>query len=393
MSESIKDKVAIIGAGCTRFGELWDQSVSDLMVDATHEALEDAGIEAKDIDAAWLGHWTETSGCTGLSLSGTLGLQYKPVTRIENACATGSDCLRNAAYAVACGVCDVALVVGAEKLKDMGIAGLPNQVPMGTPNLVTAISAPGLFAMMATSYFHRYGLSPQDGKRMMAHIPVKSHHNGAMNPKAHFRREITLDQVLNSPIVAWPLGIFDCCGVSDGAAAAILVRASEAKTYRPDPVYIKALQICANPADGARRNDCDFTHIEATYRAGLAAYAEAGVENPRNEISMAEVHDCFSINEAIVMEDLQFSPRGGVKNDLEAGFFNLDGQLPVQTSGGLKCFGHPVAATGLRMLYEQYKQLQGRAGPRQVRDPKMGVTQNMGGHPADNVVSCVIVGL
>ena len=393
MAESIKDKVAIIGAGCTRFGELWDQSVSDLMVDATHEALEDAGIEAKDIDAAWVGHWTETSGCTGLSLSGTLGLQYKPVTRLENACATGSDCLRNAAYAVACGVCDIALVVGAEKLKDMGIAGLPNQVPMGTPNLVTAISAPGLFAMMATSYFHRYGLSPQEGKRMMAHIPVKSHHNGAMNPKAHFRREITLEQVLNSPIVAWPLGIFDCCGVSDGAAAAILVRASEARTYRPDPVYIKALQICANPADGARRNDCDFTHIESTYRAGLAAYAEAGVTDPRNEISMAEVHDCFSINEAIVMEDLQFSPRGGVRNDLEAGFFNLDGQLPVQASGGLKCFGHPVAATGLRMLYEVYKQMQGKAGPRQIRDPKMGVTQNMGGHPADNVVSCVIVGL
>ena len=392
MAESIKDKVAIVGVGCTNFGEHWDKSVSDLMVDATYEALEDAGIESKDIDAAWVGHWTETSGCTGMSLAGTLGLQYKPVSRLENACATGSDCLRNASYAVACGVCDVALVVGAEKLKDMGISGLPNQVPLGTPNLITAISAPGLFAMMATSYFHRYGLSPQEGKRMMAHIPVKSHRHGVKNPKAHFKKEVTLEQVLNSPIIAWPFGILDCCGVSDGAAAAIIVRASEAKKFRQDPVYIKALQVCANPADGYRNETCDFTHIEATYRAGLAAFAEAGIKNPREEISMAEVHDCFSINEAIVMEDLQFSSRGNVKEDLEGGFFNIDGSLPVQPSGGLKCFGHPVAATGLRMLYEMCKQLQGKSGERQVKDPKLGLTQNMGGHPADNVVSCVIVG-
>ena len=139
MAESIKDKVAVIGVGCTPFGEQWDKSVSDLIVDATQEALEDAGIELKDIDAAWVGHWCETSGMTGLGLSGTLGLQYKPVTRIENACATGSDCLRNAAYSVACRVNDIVLVVGAEKLKDMGIAGVPNQVPLGTPNLVTGL--------------------------------------------------------------------------------------------------------------------------------------------------------------------------------------------------------------------------------------------------------------
>jgi len=228
---------------------------------------------------------------------------------------------------------------------------------------------------------------------MMAHIPVKSHHNGAMNPKAHFQREVTLEQVLNAPMIAWPLGILDCCGTSDGAAAAIVVRASEAKKFNPNPVYIKALQICTNPADGSRRDDYDFAHVEATYRAGIAAYAEAGVKDPRNEISMAEVHDCFSITEATIMEDLQFSPRGKVKDDEEAGFFRLDGQLPVQPSGGLKCFGHPVAASGLRMIYELCKQLQGKAGPRQVKDPKLGLTQNMGGHPADNVVSCVIVGL
>jgi len=393
MAEGIKDKVAIIGMGCTKFGELWDKGVEDLMLEATYEALGDAGIELKDIDAAWVGNWLETSGVSGISLAGALRLQFKPVTRVENLCATGSETIRAASYAVACGVCDIALAVGIEKLKDMGIAGLPSRAPIGTPNLITDISGPGMFAMLGTRYFHRYGLSPQEGKRMLGLISVKSHHNGAMNPKAHLQREITLEQVLNAPIIAWPLGLFDCCGVSDGGAAAIVVRAADAKKFRPDPVYIKSLQICANPADGANRTDFDFTHIETTHRAGAAAYAEAGIKNPRKEISMAEVHDCFSIHEAIIMEDLQFSPRGKVKQDIEAGFFNLDGPLPVQSDGGLKCFGHPVGASGLRMLYEMYKQLQGKAGKRQIKNPKLGLTHNMGGHPADNVVSCVIVGL
>ena len=393
MAAGIKDKVAIIGMGCTRFGELWDMGVEDLMLGASYEAFADAGIEPKDIDAAWVGNWLETSGVSGISLAGALRLQFKPVTRVENLCATGSETIRAAAYAVACGACDVGLAVGIEKLKDMGIAGLPAAAPIGTPNLITDISGPGMFAMLATRYFHRYGLSPQEGKRMIGLISVRSHHNGSLNPKAHLRREITLEQVLNAPIIAWPLGLFDCCGVSDGGAAAIVVRAEDAKKFRPDPVYIKALQICANPADGANRNDYDFTHIETTYRAGQAAYAEAGIKNPREEISMAEVHDCFSIHEAIVMEDLQFSPRGKVREDIESGFFNLDGGLPVQADGGLKCFGHPVGASGLRMLYEMYKQLQGKADKRQIKNPKLGLTHNMGGHPADNVVSCVIVGL
>jgi acetyl-CoA C-acetyltransferase len=286
MPEGIKNKVAIIGMGCTRFGELWDKGVEDLMLGATYEALQDAGIEIRDIDAAWVGNWLETSGVSGISLAGALRLQFKPVTRVENLCATGSETIRAASYAVACGVYDIALAVGIEKLKDMGISGLPSRAPVGTPNLITDISGPGMFAMLGTRYFHRYGLSPQEGKRMLGLISVKSHHNGAMNPKAHLQREITLEQVLNAPIIAWPLGLFDCCGVSDGGAAAIVVRAADAKKFRPDPVYIKSLQICANPADGANRTDYDFTHIEATQRAGLAAYAEAGIKNPRNEISM-----------------------------------------------------------------------------------------------------------
>ncbi len=392
MAESIKDRVAIIGMGCTNFGELWDKSAGDLMVEAAYEAFEDAGIEPKDVQAAWVGTCHEFSGMAGLGLSVPLRLQYKPVTRVENLCATGSDALRNACYAVAAGIYDIALALGCEKLKDSGFSGLGGAMVGGT-NVRPSMTAPGAFAMMATKYFARYGLSAEEGKRMLAHIPVKSHHNGSLNPKAHFQREVTLEQVINAPIIAWPLGLFDCCGVSDGSAAAIVVRAEDAKHFRPDPVYVKALQICVGPGEGIARTEYDYTHVEETYRAGLAAYAEAGIKNPRQEISMAEVHDCFSITEAVIMEDLQFSPRGRVKEDLEAGTFTLEGDLPIQPDGGLKCFGHPIGASGLRMMYEMYKQLQGKAGPRQIKDPKIGLTHNMGGQPPACTVSCLIVGL
>jgi acetyl-CoA C-acetyltransferase len=390
MSQSIKDRVCIVGMGCTKFGELWDKSETDLIVDAAYDAFEDAGIEPKDVQAAWVG---TMGGMTGMSLTAPLKMQYKPVTHVENACATASDAFRNTCYAVASGVYDIAMALGFEKLKDSGFSGLGMGAGSPTSNIIPTTSAPGMFAMLATTYFARYGLSPEDGKRMLAHIPVRSHHNGTLNPKAHFQREITIEQVLRAPIIAWPLGIFDCCGVSDGAAAAIVVRAEDAKKFRSDPVYVKSLQMCVGPAEGQMSTKYDYTHVEETYRGGLAAYAEAGVKDPRKEISMAEVHDCFSITEATIMEDLQFSPRGKVKDDLEAGTFTLEGDLPVQPDGGLKCFGHPIGASGLRMLYEMYLQLQGRAGPRQIKNPTLGLTHNMGGQPAGCTVSVLIVGL
>ena len=389
MPGSIKDKVAIIGMGCTRFGELWGRGPSDLVVEAVNEACTDAGIEIKDIEAAWVG--TLFTGMGGRTISEPLKLQYIPVSRLENACGSGHDALRGATYAVAAGVYDVCLAVGVEKLKDEGTSGLPGmQNKTGTHYESTP---PGMFAMMATTYFNRYGLSPEEGKRMIAKVSVKSHHNGMLNPKAHLRREITEEQVLNAPIIAWPLGLFDCCGVSDGAAAAIVCRADLAKNFRPDPVYIKSIQICASPTSGRMLSSYDYTHIEEAYRAGIASYKEAGITNPRKEISMAEVHDCFSITEAVTMEDLQFSPRGQVKADIEGGTFNLDGELPVQTDGGLKCFGHPIGASGIRMVYEIYLQLQGRADQRQIKDPVTGLAHNMGNEPYAPVVSMCIVGL
>ncbi|MBM3132212.1 MAG: acetyl-CoA acetyltransferase [Chloroflexi bacterium] len=389
MPGSIKDKVAIIGMGCTRFGELWGKGPGDLVVEAVSDACDDARVEVKDIEAAWVG--TLFSGMGGRTISEPLKLQYIPVTRVENACGSGQEALRGAAYAVAAGVYDVCLAVGVEKLKDEGSSGLPGmQNRTGTHYESTP---PGMFAMMATTYFKRYGLSPQEGKTMLAKISVKSHHNGMLNPKAHLRREITVEQVLSAPIIAWPLGLFDCCGVSDGAAAAIVTRADMAKKFRPDPVYIKSLQISASPTSGRMVSSYDYTHVEEAFRGGMAAYREAGIKEPRKEISMAEVHDCFSITEAVTMEDLQFSPRGRVKEDIEAGTFNLDGKLPVQTDGGLKCFGHPIGASGIRMVYELYLQLQGRADKRQIRNPKLGLAHNMGNEPYAPVVSLCIVGL
>jgi acetyl-CoA C-acetyltransferase len=227
---------------------------------------------------------------------------------------------------------------------------------------------------------------------MLAKVSAKSHRNGALNPKAHLRKEITAEQVMNAPVVAWPLGLFDCCGVSDGSAAAIVCRADMVKKFRPDPVFVKSIQISVSSGEEMLYTKWDGAHVEPSYRAGVMAYKEAGIKNPREEVSMAEVHDCFSITEAVTMEDLQFSARGKVKDDIDAGRFNYDGAQPIQIDGGLKCFGHPIGASGLRMMYEMYKQLQGKADKRQLKDPKVGLTHNMGGFPSMCVVSVCIVG-
>jgi len=398
MPKGIRDQVAIIGMGCTQFGELWDKGAEDLMVDAFKEAIEDAGIEKRDIGAAWFGSCFDevNVGKSAEPLSLTLRLPFIAATRTENFCATGSEALRGAAYAVASGAYDICLALGEEKLKDTGYGGLPEfGQTMGTRNrlIFPNLTAPGAFAMLATRYFSQYGLDPEEGKRTLAKISSKSHHNGALNPKAHLRREVPVETIMKAPIIAWPLGLFDCCGVSDGAAAAIVTRADMAKNFRPDPVHIKALQISVSSGEELMYTDYDYAHIESTYRAGIMAYEEAGIKNPREEISMLELHDCFSISELTEYEDMQLSPRGRAKEDVDAGRFNLDGEQPVQPDGGLKCFGHPIGASGLRMMYEMYKQLQGKAGARQIKNTKLGVTHNMGGIPGMIVTSVTVVGL
>ncbi len=392
--ESIKDRVAIVGMGCTKFGERWEMGLEDLLVEAAYEAFEDAGIQPKDIQAAWLG--TVFSGVTAITLS-PLGLQYIPMTRVENMCATGTEAVRAASYAVAAGACDIALAIGVEKLKDSGQTGVKGPAivgdnPDGSSGIGSGFSAPASFAYLGTRYFHQYGLAPGYGKHLLAEIAVKNHYNGSLNPKAHFQNRLTVEQVLRAPIVAWPLGVYDCCGVSDGAAAAIVVRADMAKSFRADPIYIKALAITVGARQGCMRQDYDYVHIEENVIASSMAYDQAGIKDPRKELSLAEVHDCFTCHELILYEDLGFSPRGKAKEDIEAETFKLTGDLPVNTDGGLKCFGHPLGASGLRMMYEVYKQLQGKGGPRQVKNPRLGLTHNLGGNAGMGIASCVVLG-
>lgn len=390
-SKGIKDKVAIIGMGCTKFGELWDQGPDDLAITAAYEALEDAGLEPEKIDAYW--HGTCTWGMTGIPLALALKAQFKPVTRVENACGTATEAFRNACYAVASGAYDVVMAIGVEKLKDTGLSGLDIRGITGRPDgTAPDISAPAAFSFLAPAYFKKYGLDPKKGKEVLARIAWKNHKNGALNPKAQYRKEVPIEQILKSPIIAGYLGVMDCSGVADGSAAAIIVRADEAKKYRQDPIYVKGLAISVGPEAGGLYPDYDFTTLRETCIASQDAYRQAGIKNPREEISMAEVHDCFTPTELVLYEDLGFSERGKAWQDVLNGFFDLDGPLPVNPDGGLKSFGHPVGASGIRMIYEMYKQLQGKAGPRQIKNPKIGLTHNVGGLPWKNITAVSVVG-
>ena len=388
-SRGIKDRVAIIGMGCTRFGEHWDKGTDDLLIDAAYEAYESAGIAPDDIEAYWLG--TMGSGISGLTLSVPLKIGYKPVTLVENMCATGSEALRQACYAVASGAYDVAMAIGVEKLKDSGYSGLVISDPPNDGTL-SNMTAPASFSLLAPAYFKKYGLDPEKGKDVLSRIAWKNHRNGAKNPKAQFQKEVPIETIRNSPKIADPLGIMDCSGVSDGAAAAIVVRAEDAHKYRKDPVYIKALSFVAGPGEGPLTQAYDFTTFPEVVACAKDAYAQAGITKPREQISMAEVHDCFTPTELVLYEDLGFSPRGSACQDVMEGFFDLDGKLPVNPDGGLKSFGHPIGASGLRMMYEMWLQLRGEAGQRQLKDPRLGLTHNLGGVPGRCVSFVSVVG-
>lgn len=383
--ESIKDKVAIVGMGCSNFGERWDASPEDMIIEAAYEAYEDAGIGPEDIQAAWVG--TLRTGEAGTTIAEPLKLSDIPVTRVENWCSTGHEALRNAAFGIASGMYDVVLAIGFEKLKDTGFGGLG--VGRGTnPVYQARATAPGYFANIATRYFHTHGWDEERGKTILAKISVKNHHNGTMSPKAHFRREVTIEDVLKAPMIAWPLGLLDCCPATDGAAAAILCRADMARSFRSDPIYIKGIGFSADSMLPNRRPDFDFLGFPANRGAARQAYEQAGIKNSRKEIDLAVVHDCFSITEMVIYEDLGFSPQGRGWEDVEAGTFTLEGDLPVNTDGGLKSFGHPIGATGLRTTYEICKQLQGKAGPRQVKNAERGLCHTLGG---PGLVSCVTI--
>jgi len=318
-----------------------------------------------------------------------------PVTRVENYCATGTEAFRGAVYAVASGAARMALAMGVEKLKDTGYGGLP-AFSVGTfddqwwPN----VTAPGTFALLANAYAARHRIAAGDLRRAMAHVSVKSHENGLKSPKAHIHKRIVEEQVIAAPAIAAPLGLYDCCGVSDGAACAIVTTPETAVALRgaADTITVKAIQLAVSNGSEAGFSDWDASHFATTRIASRRAYEEAGIRDPAAELDVTEVHDCFSITELVTMEDLGLSPEGRAVHDILDGVFDSSGRLPCQIDGGLKCFGHPIGASGLRMLYEVYLQLSGRAGARQLNDARLGLTHNLGGFPFQNVCSVTVLG-
>ena len=396
MTTGFKDKVAILGMGCSVFGERWDCGVEELLNEAFGEALVDAGIEQTEIGAAWYGSALERpAGYSSIPLATALRLEGIPVTRVENMCATGTEALRGAAYAVASGAVKIALAIGAEKLKDYGYGGLP-VVRRGMFNdlWMPLHSAPGGFAQLAAGYGAKYGIEKADLKRAIGRVSWKSHVNGAKNPKAHLRKAVELDTILKAPIIAEPLGVFDCCGVSDGAACAIVTTPEIARALgKKNLVTIKALALSASSGREWSTDQWDGSYVRNTRNAAKAAYAEAGISDPRKEITAIEVHDCFSITELVTMEDIGLSDDGQAWKDVLDGVYDADGKVPCQIDGGLKCFGHPIGASGLRMVYEHYLQMQGRAGARQLKDHQLGLSHNLGGVPYNGVCSISIVGL
>ena len=376
VSKGIKDKVAIIGCEATKYGELWNKSQYDLLAEACQGAIKDAGITKDEIDAAWLGNYYFFTGLSGTTLEDSIRLNGKPITRCENYCASGMDSFRNACLGVASGVYDIALACGVEKLMDQGGRGLPGTTVFGHPVLPRP-SAPAIFCLLATRSFHEYGWGRED----LARVAVKNHENGYYHPKAHFRMKITLEQALNAPMIADPLGRFDCCAMSDGSAALIITRPELAESYghADDYVVVKSNAISVYTATPWYWPDFDFIHAPATEKAATMAYKEADITDPRNQIDLAEVHDCFTITELLNCQDLQFCDRGKAAEEVKNGTFNWDGETAVNPSGGLKSFGHPIGSTGCRMIQEVTKQLQGRAEGRQVPDAKIGLAHNLGG--------------
>jgi acetyl-CoA C-acetyltransferase len=385
---SIKDKVAIIGVGATKFGELWDKNQYDLLMDATNEAFKDAGLKnpQEEIDAIWVGIQYYFTGLSGGTATDAIKIYGKPATHVENFCASGMDAFRNACFAVASGKEDICLACGVEKLMDEGSSGLPGFREMGHPVLPLP-SAPAMFCFAASRSFKQYGWTKED----LARVAVKNHDNGSYHPKAHFRKKITIEDVMEAPMIADPLGRYDCCAMSDGSAALVITTPEIADTFTnhaKDYVTVKANALSVHTNTPWYKPSYSFVGFPSTQEAAQAAYKEAGIT--AKDISFAEVHDCFTITEMVNYQDLGFIPPGTANEWLKNGGPNWDGEKPVNPSGGLKCFGHPIGATGCRMLYEVTRQLQGRAEGRQVKNPVYGLAHNLGG--AFTVASVTVLG-
>ena len=380
-------EVAVIGIGITKFGELWDKSFRQLIAEAGSKAILDAGIEGKEIDGMYIGSMSSGRFVgqehVGALVADAAGFSHThmPSTRVEGACASGGLAVRQGYLSIASGMNDIVVVGGMEKMNDVG----GNDA---TATLATAADQeweaffgatfPALYAMIATRHMHEYGTT----KEQLAQVAVKNHANGAKNPYAQYRREITLELAMNATTVAYPLGLLDCSPVTDGAASLILCTADKAKKYTDKPIkIIGSGQGSDSLALHGRRDICT---LDATVHAAKTAYKQAGITS--KDIDFAEVHDCFTIAEICAIEDLGFVKKGEGGKAIDNKITTLDGSLPVNTSGGLKSKGHPVGATGVAQMVEVTQQLRGEAEARQVKDAKIGLAHNVGGSGATCVV-------
>jgi acetyl-CoA C-acetyltransferase len=373
--------VVVIGAGMTKFGELWDKSIKDIFVEAALKAIEDAGVS--HIDSMYVG--AMSSGLfvgqehIGAVMADYLGVAPIPSTHVESACASGGVSFRQAYLEVASGASEIVLAGGVEKMTDgADVTEVLATAADQEYEVYHGVTFPGLYAMIANAHMHQYGTT----RKQLASVAVKNHRNGSKNPNAQFRSEVTLDQVLNSTRVADPLGLLDCSPVSDGGAAVIVASMDVAKKLKKKPIKVIASAQASDTI--ALHGRPSFTTIGSVVRAAEKAYKMAGIK-PK-DINFCEVHDCFTIAEIVVSEDLGFFKKGKGGEAAEKGLTAIGGKIPINTSGGLKSKGHPVGATGIAQIIELYEQLSGKAGERQVKNARIGMAQNMGGSGA----SCVI---
>ena len=381
----MRKEVAVIGAGMIDFGELFDKSVDNMIEDSYINCLKsvDKGIEPKEIEAAWLGSAYERSGA---SLAVPTGLFRIPISRNENGCATGSDAFRNAFYAVKAGIYKVVLVCGAEKMRDAAGGLIAKAAAKDGRDMwrYRARTMPAFFALWGTRHFHEFG-SKRDH---LAMISVKNHHNGSLYPYAHYKFETTVEKVLNAPLVSWPLGLYDCCPITDGACCVLIAHADVAKKFTDDPVWVEG---SACGVDSWMRGlDENLIGFPASAVAAKGAYKMAGIT--AKDVQVAEVHDCFTVTEMLDYEDLGFCKKGEGHKMIEEGIVNLDGSLPVNPSGGLIAKGHPIGASGVAQIAEIYEQIRGTAGKVQVPDVEIGLQHNIGlGRGATGSASVVTI--
>ncbi len=379
--------VAIIGVGCTEFGELWDKSFREIFVEAGISAIEDANIQGGKIDALYVGNMSggrfieqEHIGSLIADYAGLASLHI-PSTRVEAACASGGLALRQGIIAVASGYHDIVIAGGAEKMTDVDAETTTDALAAAADREwegIMGATFPAIYAMIARLHMHRHGTTPEQ----LASVAVKNHHNGMMNPKAQFQNEISIDTVLNSIMIADPLHVYDCSPISDGASAVVLAPAEIARKYTDTPIYVKASAQSSGTLSLHDRDD--ITTLDATIAAAKRAYKMAGI-TPK-DIDFAEVHDCFTIAEICAIEDLGFVKKGEGGPATESGITAIGGKIPVNPSGGLKACGHPVGATGVKQAVEITLQLRGEAGKRQIDGADIGLTHNVGGSGGTAVV-------